>query len=163
MERKYVLSVLVQNNAGVLSRVSGLFSRRSYNISSLTVGETMDRTVSRMTIQIYGNEDDLEQVKKQLSKLEEVIKIADLKEDGSVLRELMLVKVSANDSNRSALIEICNVFRSRIIDLSPETATIEVCGEENKNNALLELLSEYGIIEIARTGTAGLMRGAEIL
>jgi acetolactate synthase-1/3 small subunit len=126
MERKYVLSVLVQNNAGVLSRVSGLFSRRSYNISSLTVGETMDRTVSRMTIQIYGNEDDLEQVKKQLSKLEEVIKIADLKEDGSVLRELMLVKVSANDSNRSALIEICNVFRSRIIDLSPETATIEV-------------------------------------
>lgn len=163
MERRYVLSVLVQNNAGVLSRVSGLFSRRGYNIYSLTVGETLDPHYSRMTIELYGSEYILEQIQKQLSKLEEVEKIEELQEDASNFRELLLVKVRANAGNRAGIIEVCNVFRAGIIDLSPSSATIEISGQPQKNNAFLHLLEEYGIIEIARTGIAGLRRGEEHL
>ena len=113
MERRYVLSVLVQNNSGVLARVSGLFSRRGYNISSLTVGETINRRYSRMTIELYGNEATLEQIKKQLGKLVEVEKIAEIEQGSAVFRELMLVKVHAEAGSRAGIIELCNVFHRR--------------------------------------------------
>lgn len=163
MERRYVLSVLVQNNSGVLARVSGLFGRRGYNIASLTVGETLDRHYSRMTIELYGNEATLEQIKKQLGKLVEVVKIAEIGQSSAVFRELMLVKVHAEAGSRAGIIELCNVFNAKIADLSPTTATIEATNKSETNNALLDLLEEYGIIEIARTGIAGLQRGERYL
>ena len=163
MERRYVLSVLVQNNSGVLARVSGLFGRRGYNISSLTVGETLNRRYSRMTIELYGNEATLEQIKKQLGKLVEVEKIAEIEPSSAVFRELMLVKVHAEAGSRAGIIELCNVFHAKIADLFPSTATIEATNKSEANNALLDLLEEYGIIEIARTGIAGLQRGERYL
>ncbi len=163
MERNYVLSVLVQNNAGVLARVSGLFGRRGYNISSLTVGETLDPHFSRITIELCANEYVLEQIKKQLTKLEEVERVLEIDPLSSVFRELMLVKVTANHASRAAIIEICNVFGAKICDLSPSTATIEAANKPSTNSALLDLLAEYGIIEIARTGLTGMQRGAERL
>ena len=163
MDRKYVLSVLVQNNAGVLCRVSALFSRRNYNIFSLTVGETMDPRYSRMTIEVFGNAYILEQIQKQLAKLEEVEKIVEIKSESAVFRELMLVKVKATAGNRGGIIEVCNVFGGRIADLSPTTCTIEMTSVPATNNALLELLKEFGIIELARTGIAGLQKGEKHL
>lgn len=163
MDRTYVLSVLVQNNAGVLSRVSGLFSRRGYNITSLTVGETRDPRYSRMTIELFGNAYILEQIQKQLAKLVEVEKIVEMDPSSAVFRELMLVKVRATSGSRAGIIEICNVFHGKIVDLSRSTATIEMTNVPATNNALLELLEEYGIIEVARTGIAGLQKGEKCL
>ena len=163
MERKYFLSVLVQNNSGVLCRVAGLFSRRGYNITSLTVGETLDPKYSRITIELFGNAYILEQIKKQLGKLVEVIKITEMKPDDAIMRELMLVKVEAIGEARARIIEICNVFHAKISDLSSTTATIEISGYATKNHALLDLLKEFGIIEIARTGITGLHRGEQRL
>ena len=159
MERKYILSVLVQNNAGVLCRVSGLFSRRGYNITSLTVGETMDSRFSRMTIELFGDAHILEQIQKQLSKLVEVEKIIEVDIESAVFRELMLVKVKAHEGSRAGIIGVANVFGANIVDLSPTTATMEMTNTVDKNNSLLEILKEYGIIEIARTGIAGLQLG----
>lgn len=123
---KHVLSVLVKNSSGVLSRVSGLFSRRGYNIDSLTVGRTEDPSISRMTITLMGDENVLEQVKKQLNKLEDVIRVINFKADDSVYRELVLIKVKASAENRAAINETVNIFRSKIIDLSTDTLTIEI-------------------------------------
>ena len=132
MEQRHVLSVLVKNSSGVLSRVSGLFSRRGYNIDSLTVGRTEDEKISRMTIAIVGDNDTLEQVKKQLDKLEDVIKVIDLKSGNSVYRELVLIKVKADAEKRAAINEIVTIFRSKIIDVSVDTLTIELTGDESK-------------------------------
>ena len=159
MEEKYVLSVLVKNSAGVLSRVAGLFSRRGYNIDSLTGGRTEDENISRITITLMGNNDVLEQVKKQLNKLEEVIKVMDLKANNSVYRELVLIKVKADAEKRAAITEIVNIFRCKIIDLSINTLTIELTGDESKISALIKLLNDYGIEEIVRTGVTALERG----
>lgn len=159
MEQKYVLSVLVRNSSGVLSRVSGLFSRRGYNIDSLTVGRTEDRTISRMTITLKGDNDVLEQVKKQLDKLEDVIKVIEIKSDKSVVRELVLVKVKADAEKRAAINEIVKIFRCKIIDVSVDTLTIELTGDENKITALIKLMEEYGIEELVRTGVTALERG----
>lgn len=152
MEQRHVLSVLVQNSSGVLSRVSGLFSRRGYNIDSLTVGRTEDEKISRMTIAIVGDNDTLEQVKKQLDKLEDVIKVIDLKNGNSVYRELVLIKVKADAEKRAAINEIVTIFRSKIIDVSVDTLTIELTGDESKISALIKLMEEYGIQELVRTG-----------
>lgn len=160
MEQRYVLSILVKNNAGVLARISGLFGRRGYNIASLSVGETMDPGYSRMTIELFGDEAVREQIKKQLLKLVEVVSVEEIKAASSVFRELLLAKVSASHGSRAAIIEICNVFGAKIADLSPTTATIEAINKPATNDALLELLKEYGIIEIARTGLVGMQRGA---
>ena len=135
MEREYILSVLVQNNAGVLCRVSGLFGRRGYNITSLTVGETLDPRYSRMTIVLYGNEYILEQIKKQLAKLEEVEKIVEVEPSSAVFRELMLVKVWASAGSRAGIIEICNVFHATIADLSPTTA--KMCIRDSRKHSLI--------------------------
>ena len=152
MEQRHVLSVLVKNSSGVLSRVSGLFSRRGYNIDSLTVGRTEDEKISRMTIAIVGDNDTLEQVKKQLDKLEDVIKVIDLKSGNSVYRELVLIKVKADAEKRAAINEIVTIFRSKIIDVSVDTLTIELTGDESKITALIKLMEEYGIQELVRTG-----------
>ena len=159
MEQRHVLSVLVKNSSGVLSRVSGLFSRRGYNIDSLTVGRTEDEKISRMTIAIVGDNDTLEQVKKQLDKLEDVIKVIDLKSGNSVYRELVLIKVKADAEKRAAINEIVTIFRSKIIDVSVDTLTIELTGDESKISALIKLMEEYGVQELVRTGVTALERG----
>lgn len=159
MQRIYVLSVLVKNHAGVLSRVAGLFSRRSYNISSLTVGETEDEGISRMTIELFGDEYVLAQIKNQLAKLVEVIQITELGEKSSIYRELMLVKVSADEVTRPQIVEIANVFRAKVVDIAQQSVILEITGDTNKLEAFLQMLEPYTIREIARTGITGLQRG----
>jgi acetolactate synthase-1/3 small subunit len=160
---RYVLSALVQNHAGVLSRVSGLFSRRGYNIDSLTVGETQEPGVSRMTIVVRGDEATIEQIQKQLEKLVEVGAVHLLDPAKAVYRELALVKVGADHDNRSNIVQIASIFRARIVDVSAETMTVEVTGDQGKVNGLIELLEPYGIRELARTGIAALERGSQQL
>ncbi|MCY6370880.1 acetolactate synthase small subunit [Clostridium ganghwense] len=157
--KSYVLSVLVENNSGVLSRISGLFSRRGYNIDSLSVGETENPKISRMTIRVTGDEHILEQIKKQLNKLINVIKIIELKPEKSVYRELILVKVKANDKNRAAVIEMVNLFRAKVIDVAPKSLTIELTGSEDKISGFIDNVKEYGILELVRTGFTGIERG----
>ncbi|AQM60105.1 MULTISPECIES: acetolactate synthase small subunit [Clostridium] len=157
--KKHVLSVLVRNSSGVLSRVSGLFSRRGYNIDSLSVGKTNDPEISRMTISLNGDDDILEQFQKQLSKLVETISVENLKPEDAVYRELVLIKVKADSENRAAINEIVKIFRSKIIDISKETLTIELTGDESKITAIINLMEEYGIKEIVRTGVTALERG----
>lgn len=158
-----MIAVLVKNSSGVLSRVSGLFSRRGYNIDSLTVGRTENKAVSRMTISLTCDIDMLEQVIKQLNKLEDVIRVAYLKSENSIYRELALIKVSANSQNRSEINEIVKIFRCKIVDVSVDALIIELTGNGKKISALLQLLKEYGILEIARTGITALERGGETI
>ncbi len=160
MNRRYILSVLVENRPGVLSRVVGLFSRRGYNISSLTVGETENNSISRITILLYGDEYILDQIKKQLSKLEDVISITELKTDSAVFRELILIKVQCDDKTRPSIVEIANIFRAKVIDISKETLTMEITGEQNKSQAFIDMMQPFGIKEIARTGLTALERGS---
>ena len=154
---RYVLSVLVRNSSGVLTRVSGLFSRRGFNIDSLTVGRTENSEISRMTIALNG---ELEQFTKQLNKLEDVLRVLSLKPENSVYRELVLIKVKADAEQRASINEIVKIFRSKIVDISPETLTIELTGDESKINAHIKLLEEYEIKELVRTGVCALERGA---
>ena len=160
---RYTLSVLVENNPGVLSRVVGLFSRRGFNIHSLSVGTTQDPQVSRITIEVNGDAQIVEQVSKQLSKIMEVIKIKTLRDSEIVKRGLSLVKVKVTPKTRSEVIEITNVFRAKIVDISPNTLTIELTGHNTKLNAFIDLVEPYGIEEIARTGMTALERGANTL
>lgn len=160
---KYTLSVLVENNPGVLSRVVGLFSRRGFNINSLSVGPTTDESISRITIEVMGDSLIVEQVSKQLSKLMEVIKIKTLPTNEMVKRGLILCKVRVAPKTRSEVIEIANIFRAKIIDISTTTITIELTGNDAKLDAFLEMIGNYGIEEIARTGMTALERGANIL
>jgi len=160
---QHVVSALVENRAGTLSRVSGLFSRRGFNIDSLTVGETDDPSISRMTIAVSGNDAVLEQIIKQLGKLVDVIAVRELEPGSCVRREIMLVKVKADEKNRLAVTEIAGIFRSRIIDVSPSTITIEATGDIEKLEGLLLLLRPYGVLELARTGLVALERGSLVL
>ncbi|TCT16328.1 acetolactate synthase small subunit [Natranaerovirga pectinivora] len=159
--KRLVLSVLVANHSGVLSRVAGLFSRRGYNIDSLSVGVTSDPEVSRMTIVARGDDQILEQIVKQLNKLVDVKKIVELPSDDAVYRELALIKVKATADTRSSIIGITDIFRAKIIDVATEALTIEITGDQSKLDALVELLQPYEIKEIVRTGLAGLKRGNE--
>ena len=161
--KQHVVSVLVENRAGTLSRVSGLFSRRGFNIDSLTVGETEDPSVSRMTIAVTGEERVLEQIIKQLSKLVDVIAVRELDPASCLRREIMLVKISADEKTRPAVLEIAGIFRARVVDVSQTTATIEATGNMDKLNGLLLLLRPYGILELARTGLVALERGTRTL
>jgi acetolactate synthase-1/3 small subunit len=160
---KFVLSVLVKNKAGVLSRVSGLFSRRGYNIDSLTVCETSNPEHSRMTIVVKGDEYILEQIKKQLAKLEEVISINKCESMSSVEREMALIKVKAEANNRSTIIETCDIYKARIVDVSLTSVIIEITGSEEKIESLIRLLEPYGILEYVKTGLTALERGAEVM
>lgn len=157
--KRYVISVLVDNHSGVLSRVAGLFSRRGYNIDSISVGETLDPTVSRMTIVAHGDDAILEQITKQLSKLVDVLKVATLPDDASVYRELVLLKVKADDSTRATISDVIDVFRAKIVDIAPQSMTVEITGDRPKIQALVDLLSPHGILEVVRTGLIGLHRG----
>jgi len=156
---KHLLSVLVENHAGVLSRVSGLFSRRGFNIDSLAVGVTEDPDVSRITIVVDGDDYTVEQVCKQLSKLIDVIKIKLLEKYDSVSRELALIKVSASTDTRAEIIQIVEIFRAKIVDVSKSTLTIEASGSADKVTALEDMLKQFGIKEIVRTGTIAIERG----
>jgi acetolactate synthase-1/3 small subunit len=162
-EGTHVISVLVENRAGTLSRVSGLFARRGFNIDSLTVGETTDSSISRMTIAVTGDNAVLEQIIKQLGKLVDVIAVRELEPSSCIRREIMLVKVGANEKTRPAVIQIAGIFRSRVIDVSASTITIEATGDMEKLNGLLMLLSPYKILELARTGLVALERGTRVL
>jgi acetolactate synthase-1/3 small subunit len=160
---KHALSVLVVNHAGVLSRISGLFSRRGFNIDSLAVGVTENPEVSRMTIIVDGDEYVVEQVRKQLDKLIDVIKIKELERNDSIRRELALIKVSANAATRSEIIQIVEIFRANIVDISKSTLTIEISGGTDKVAALEEMLMQFGIKEIVRTGTIAIERGNKVI
>lgn len=156
-----VFSLIVDNSAGVLSRVSGLFSRRGYNIDSLTVGETANPLYSRMTVVSIGDEDTLDQIVKQLRKLEDVKDIQILEEGKSVFREIVMIKVKANASQRQAIVALCEIFRATIVDVSTDCLTVMLTGDNSKLEAFTNLLSEYEVLELARTGLTALSRGSE--
>jgi acetolactate synthase-1/3 small subunit len=157
--KKMVLSLLVDNTSGVLSRVSGMFSRRGYNIDSLSVGVTENPKYSRMTVAVSGDDRILSQIKKQLNKLEDVVDITELKDGESVCRELVLVKVKADMNERQQIIPIADVFRAKVVDVSPESLMIELTGNNSKIEAFINLLSGFTIQELVRTGLTGLVRG----
>ena len=157
--KKIVLSLLVDNTSGVLSRVSGLFSRRGYNIDSLSVGVTENPKYSRMTVAVSGDDRILDQIRKQLIKLEDVVDIVELKEGSSVCRELVLVKVKANRDEKQQIIAITDVFRAKVVDVSKDSLMIELTGNINKVDAFLGLLDGFDIESLVRTGLTGLMRG----
>jgi acetolactate synthase I/III small subunit len=155
----HTLSVLVEDKPGVLARVAALFSRRGFNIESLAVGATEQKHMSRMTIVVSAEETPLEQITKQLNKLINVIKIVEQDDDNSVSRELALIKVRADAGTRSQVVEAANLFRANIIDVSPESLTVEATGNRGKIEALLRLLEPFGIREIAQSGMVSLSRG----
>lgn len=157
--RKVVFSILVDNTSGVLSRIAGLFSRRGYNIDSLTVGVTADPRYSRATVVARGDEIILEQIEKQLNKLVDVIDIKRLEPESSICRELIMLKLKVNEDNRQAIISVANIFRAKIVDVSKESLLIELTGNQSKIEAFIDLLSGYEILELARTGITGLSRG----
>ena len=159
--QKRILSLLVDNTAGVLSRISGLFSRRGYNIDSLTVGVTADERYSRMTVVCSGDSMILEQITKQLAKLVDVSKIQMLPADASVCRELILIKVAAKPEERAQVIAIADIFRAKIVDVGEESMMVELTGNESKLDACKKLLEKFTILELARTGITGLSRGSE--
>lgn len=159
--RKQVFSLLVYNNAGLLSRVAGLFSRRGYNIDSITSGATMDDRITRITVVARGDEQILSQIRKQLAKLEDVIDIKVLEDGKSVCRELIMVKVKANASQRAEIISIADIFRAKIVDVEMDSLMLEMTGTQSKVEAFLDLLSVYEILELARTGITGLSRGSK--
>ena len=160
---KHVLSVLVENRPGVLSRVTGLISRRGFNIESLSVGPTEDPTLSRVTASVLADDVAYEQITKQLHKLISVHKISDLTDEGAIERELVLFKVNAPADRRSEIIEIATVFRAKIVDVGRSSLTIEATGAEGKIDALLGLLEHYGIIELVRSGAVAVTRGPKAL
>lgn len=156
---KYILSVLVENNPGALARISGLFSRRGFNIDSLAVGVTENPLISRMTIVVCGDEYIVGQVSKQLKKLIDVIEIKRLEKESSVVRELAFIKVSTEDKNRTEIAQVVEIFRAKIVDISRTSLVIEISGVGEKIDALIDLVEPFGIEEIVRTGTISIGRG----
>ncbi len=159
--RKQVFSLLVNNNAGLLSRVASLFSRRGYNIDSITSGATMNARVTRITVVASGDEQILSQIKKQLAKLEDVLDIKVLEDGKSVCRELIMVKVRANAAQRTEIISFADIFRAKIVDVETDSLMLEMTGTQSKVEAFLDLLSPYEVLELARTGITGLSRGSK--
>lgn len=157
--RKQVLSLLVENNPGVTSHISGLFSRRGYNIDSFSSGVTADPRFTRITIVASGDEHILEQIEKQLAKLEDVVDIKKLEPGSSVTRELILVKIRAKDTERQPIINVTEIFHGKIVDVTQDSMVIELTGNQDKLDAFLDLLGGYEILELARTGITGLSRG----
>ncbi len=159
--KRQVFSLLVENTSGVLSRIAGLFTRRGYNIDSITAGVTADDRFSRITVVVMEDEVVLEQIEKQLAKLEEVIDIKELKAGASVCRELVMVKVTVKPETRQEIISIADIFKGKIMDVSNEALVIELTGNLDKVEAFIKLLEPYGILELARTGATGLSRGTD--
>lgn len=158
--RRMVLSLLVDNTSGVLSRIAGLFSRRGYNIDSISSGVTEDPKFSRLTVAVTGEELTLEQIEKQLGKLEDVREITELKDNNSVCRELVLVKVMADAKERQSIISVAGIFRANVVDVAIDSLMIELTGNQNKIDAFIKLLDGFVIKELVRTGLTGLTRGS---
>ena len=158
--RKQALSILVENTSGVLSHISGLFSRRGYNIDSFSSGVTADPRYTRITIVASGDEQILEQIEKQLAKLEDVRNIKKLEPGTSVTRELILVKIKAKDTERQAILSVTNIFHGKVVDVTNDSMVIELTGHQDKLDAFMDLLQGYEILELARTGITGLSRGS---
>lgn len=158
--RKQALSILVENTSGVLSHISGLFSRRGYNIDSFSSGVTADPRYTRITIVASGDEQILEQIEKQLAKLEDVLNIKKLEPGTSVTRELILVKIKAKDTERQAILSVTNIFHGKVVDVTNDSMVIELTGHQDKLDAFMDLLQGYEILELARTGITGLTRGS---
>jgi len=156
---KHTISVLVENRPGVLARIAGLFSGRGYNIDSLSVGETQDPSVSRMTIVSHGDDPVLEQIVKQLNKLINIIKVQDFAKGDFVDRELLLLKVNCTSATRLEIMEIVNIFRAKVVDISRTTLTVEITGAENKIQAFIDLMKPFGLKETVRTGKIAIARG----
>ena len=159
--QKKVFQLLVDNTSGVLSRISGLFSRRGYNIESITAGVTADPRFTRITIVASGDDEILDQIEKQVEKLVDVRDIKELKPDESVYRELALIKVRASSTERQGVIAVADIFRAKLIDVAQESLIVELTGNQDKIDAFIKLLDGYEILELARTGIAGLGRGIE--
>ena len=157
---KRTLSILVENQSGVLARVAGLFSRRGFNIESLSVAPTADPTLSRIPLVPLVDEKELEQLTKQLHKLVDVVKISDITEDDHIERELALIKVAAQPSNRQEILQVVDIFRARVVDVSERSVVVEVTGDQAKVDAMEQLLRPYGIREMVRTGKVAMVRGA---
>jgi len=155
---KHTLSVLVENTPGALSRITGLFSGRAFNIESLNVAATLDPTLSHLTLVTRGDEFIIEQIIKQLRRLVDVFKVVDVSEGEFVEREMSLIKVRAEEESRAEILRICDIFRCKVVDVSPKSYTLEVTGPESKLKAVIELLRPIGIKEITRTGTIAMMR-----
>jgi acetolactate synthase I/III small subunit len=155
---KHTLSVLVEDEAGVLSRISGLFARRGFNIESLAVGPAEQLGVSRITMVVPGDRQDIEQLTKQLDKLINILQVQDITEVPSVERELMLLKVNASSATRSEILELTNIFRAKVVDVAEDSLTLEVAGDPGKMVAIVQVLNKFGIREIARTGKIALTR-----
>ena len=159
--QKKVFQLLVNNTSGVLSRIAGLFSRRGYNVESITAGVTADPLITRITIVASGDDEILEQIEKQVAKLEDVRSIRELKPESSVFRELIMIKVRASAEQRQSIIAVSDIFRAKIIDVAPESLMIELTGNQQKIDAFIGLLEGYEILEQARTGIKGLGSGTE--
>lgn len=159
---RHVLSVLVENEPGVLSRVAGLFSGRGFNIDTLNVGPTLEQGVSLMTITTYGEEQIIEQIVKQLRKVVSIIKVVDLTDLKSVEREMVLLKVHAEDAKRAEILRVADIFRCKVVDVSTDELTLEVTGDQGKIQAIVNLLQRFGIKEFARTGTVALRRSMQL-
>lgn len=159
--KKQVLSILVENTAGVTSHISGLFSRRGYNIDSFSSGVTADPRFTRITIVASGDELVLEQIEKQLAKLEDVLDIKKLEPENSVTRELIMVKIRAKDTDRQAILNVTEIFHGKVVDVTHDSMVIELTGKQSKLDSFLDLLQGYEILELARTGITGLTRGCD--
>ena len=155
---RHTISVLVENKFGVLTRVTGLFSGRGYNIDTLNVGPTQDPNTSRMTIVTRGDDATLEQIVKQLNKLVDVLKVQDYRDDEYIDRELVLVKVSVDSKSRSEVMQITDIFRAKIVDVQPKSLTIEITGNESKVEKFLDLMKNFGLQDVTRTGKAAMSR-----
>ena len=160
---RHVISVLVENHFGVLTRIAGMFSSRGFNIDSLAVGETTDPTISRITIVSHGDDSVIEQIVKQLRKLVDVIRVQDITKESHIERELVLAKVKCAKETRAEIMQMVSIFRARIVDVSSESLVIELVGTQDRIRALLEILDPYGILEVAKTGAIGLARGPQHL
>lgn len=159
--RRHILTILVENRIGVLARIAGLIAAKGYNIDSVSVGETMDNSTSRVTLVVHGDDWVMEQVVKQLNRLIDVIKVVDLFEEDFVEREMILVRVNAESSSRAEILRIADIFRSKIVDVTHRTYTLEASGDEDKIRALLELLRPFGIQEFVRTGRIAIARASK--
>lgn len=162
-QQKHTISALVENHAGVLSRISGLFSRRGFNIDSLAVGVTDDPDISRVTIIVSGDDSTVEQFEKQLNNLIEVLKVKSIKPDEIIERELLLVKLSANTSNRGDVLTICEIMGAQIIDITKTTVTLQLADVASRLERFEELIEPFGILEIVRTGIIALQKGSDVL
>ena len=160
---RHIISVLVENEAGALSRLVGLFSQRGYNIETLNVAPTEDETLSRLTLTTYGDDHKIEQITKQLNKLVEVVKVVDLSEGAHIERELMLIKVKALGAARAEIKRTADIFRAQIVDVTPTTYTVQITGTTDKIDGFIDALAENTILEVVRSGVSGIARGEKVL